>query len=100
MNMSEKNRILIVEDDPLMHGLYRKMLEREGFKILTAVDGLAAIEMQPNLSIDLIVLDLMLPKIDGLKVLEAIRADSLHKNLPVFILPNNFPPEAMHNAMK
>jgi DNA-binding response OmpR family regulator len=98
--MDQKKKILIVDDDPFMQSLYRKALEREGFTILTAVDGLAAIEMLPNLLADLVVLDLMLPKVHGLKVLEAIRADSHHKNLPVLILSNAYLPDVAQKAMK
>jgi DNA-binding response OmpR family regulator/DNA repair exonuclease SbcCD ATPase subunit len=101
MNMDEdqKKKILIVDDDPFMQNLYRKALEREGFAILTALDGLAAVEMLPTLSVDLIVLDLMLPKIHGLKVLETIRADNLRKNLPVLILSNAYLPDVAQKAM-
>jgi CheY-like chemotaxis protein len=56
--------------------------------------------MLPHLSADLVVLDMMLPKIHGLKVLEAIRADSLHKNLPVLILSNNYLPDIARKAME
>jgi DNA-binding response OmpR family regulator len=100
MSMDQKKNILIVEDDPFMQSLYRKALEREGFTILTAVDGLIAVEMLPNICVDLIVLDLMLPKIPGLKVLETIRADSQNKNLPVLILSNAYLPEMAQKAMK
>ncbi len=100
MSMDQKKNILIVEDDPFMQSLYRKALEREGFTILTAVDGLTAVEMLPNICVDLIVLDLMLPKIPGLKVLETIRADSQNKNLPVLILSNAYLPEMAQKAMK
>ncbi|HMD54547.1 MAG TPA: response regulator, partial [Phycisphaerae bacterium] len=100
MELDQKKKILIVDDDPFMQSLYRKALEREGFVILTALDGLAAVEMLPNLSVDLIVLDLMLPKIHGLKVLETIRADRIHKNLPVLILSNAYLPDVAQKAMQ
>jgi DNA-binding response OmpR family regulator len=100
MNMDEKRKILIVDDDPFMQSLYSKTLEREGFIIQSACDGLAAIEMVPHLSADLVVLDMMLPKIHGLKVLEAIRADSLHKSLPVLILSNSYLPDIAKEAME
>ncbi len=98
--MDPKKNILIIEDDPFMQSLYRKALEREGFTILTAVDGLNAVEMLPNVCVDLIVLDLMLPKIPGLKVLETIRADSKNKDLPVLILSNAYLPEMAQKAIK
>ncbi len=99
MDLDQKKKILIVDDDPFMQSLYRKALEREGFSILTALDGLAAVEMLPTLSVDLIVLDLMLPKVHGLKVLETIRTDRVHKNLPVLILSNAYLPDVAQKAM-
>ena len=95
-----KRNVLIVEDDPFMQSLYRMVLEREGFTILTAEDGLATIEMLPRMSVDLIVLDLMLPKISGLEVLEAIRADSRHNSVPVIILSNAYLPGVARMAAK
>jgi len=92
--------ILIVDDDPFLLSLYRKTLEREGFNILTAVDGADALEMLSHGGIDLVVLDLMLPKIHGLKVLEIIRADEVHKDLPVLILSNAYLQETAKLAMK
>ena len=100
MEQNEKKTILIVDDDPFLQGLFRRTLEREGFKTISAVDGLAAVEMLPGLSADFIVLDLMLPKLHGLKVLETIRADSRHKDLPVLILSNAYLPEIAKKAMK
>ena len=100
MNAEKKKNILIVDDDPFLQSLYRKTLEREGFNIVTAVDGLDAVEMLPNICADLVVLDLMLPKIHGLKVLETIRADSHLKDLPVLILSNAYLPETAQKAMQ
>ncbi len=92
--------ILLVDDDPFLQSLYRKTLEREGYVLLTANDGLAAVEKLSELAPDLIVLDLMLPKLDGLQVLEAIRANKLHKDLPVLIVSNAYLPQVAQKAMK
>ena len=95
-----KKNVLVVEDDPFMQNLYRMVLEREGFTILIAEDGLATIEMLPRMSVDLVVLDLMLPKISGLEVLEAIRADGRHNKVPVIILSNAYLPAVARMAAK
>jgi CheY-like chemotaxis protein len=100
MNTNQKSKILLVDDDPFLQCLYRKTLEREGFSLLTADDGLAAIEKLSELSADLVVLDLMLPKMDGLQVLESIRADRRHHDLPVLILSNAYLPQMAQKAMK
>lgn len=91
--------IVLVDDDSFTLTLYRKWLERAGFKVVCAPDGLAVIDMLPRLSADLIVLDLMLPKVQGLEVLEAIRADSRHQNTPVIILSNAYLPQNAGKAM-
>lgn len=100
MNPNQTKNILVVEDDPFMQTLYRKALEREGFTIHTAGDGQAAMEMLPILAVDLVVLDLMLPKVHGLQVLDAIRQSRLHQNLPVVILSNAYLPEVARKAME
>ena len=96
----QKKTILLVDDDPFLQCLYRKTLEREGFDMVTANDGLAAIEKIPELTPDLVVLDLMLPKLDGLQVLESIRSDKRHGDLPVLILSNAYLPQVAQKAMK
>jgi CheY-like chemotaxis protein len=91
--------IALVDDDSFTLNLYRNQLERAGFKTVSLPDGLAVIDMLPRLSADLIVLDLMLPKVSGIDVLEAIRADSHHKNTPVVILSNAYLPQNAGKAM-
>ncbi len=68
--------ILVVEDDAKMVQLLRLYLEREGFAVATAVDGRSALEIAQRARPDLVILDLMLPKLDGLEVTRRLRADS------------------------
>lgn len=84
----ERKSILFIEDDPVMQKVYRTRLEREGFRIESAEDGLIALEMLPTVRPDLVVLDLMLPKLHGLEVLKFIRADVNLKATPVIVLSN------------
>jgi DNA-binding response OmpR family regulator len=77
-------RLLVVEDQPkLLHSLERGLRE-EGYEVLTASDGETAYEMAGKNLIDAIVLDLMIPKRDGMSVLRSLRADGFNK--PVLIL--------------
>src|SRR5205823_10514110 len=75
--------ILVVDDDPKILQLVRMYLEREGFSVITAADGMAAVAAIRERGPRLMVLDLMLPTLDGFAVLRAARADS---DLPVLIL--------------
>jgi CheY-like chemotaxis protein len=78
--------ILLIEDDTFAIKLYGKALTREGFQVNVAEDGLAAVEMAPKLRPGLIVLDLMLPGLDGLEILKFIRGHQNLKDIPVIVL--------------
>ena len=75
--------ILVVEDEPQIAGLVRDYLEHAGFAVLTAGDGAGALALARTRRPDAIVLDLGLPKIDGLDVIRALRRDSA---VPIVIL--------------
>jgi len=73
---SDDAPILVVDDDPKILQLVRMYLEREGFAVITVADGLAAVAAIRERAPRLVVLDLMLPTIDGFEVLRAARAES------------------------
>ncbi|WP_026475729.1 response regulator transcription factor [Alkaliphilus transvaalensis] len=77
------NRILIVDDEPILVKGLKYSLEQDGYEVITAVDGEEALEKARNEKIDLILLDLMLPKIDGLQVCQRIRED---QQTPIIML--------------
>jgi DNA-binding response OmpR family regulator len=76
-------RILIAEDDPKQADVLRRYLERDGHLTAVAHDGRAAIEMARRRTPDLLVLDLMLPEVDGLDVCRVLRSEN---HLPVIML--------------
>ena len=76
METLRAQRILVVDDEPPLVELVRGYLAREGFTILTAADGPAAVEMVRDESPDVVVLDVMLPGFDGLEVCRQIRVFS------------------------
>lgn len=80
------HKILIVEDMESVINLLRSLLEREGFEVTTAQDGLEALEAVRREKPDLMLLDLILPGIDGLEVCRRIRADPVTTHLPIIIL--------------
>lgn len=77
-------RILVVEDDPKITSFLVKGLKQSGFAVDHAYDGDSGLEMASTVSYDAIVLDLMLPKLDGLSLLQRLRASSVAT--PVLIL--------------
>lgn len=81
-------RVLFVEDDALVAQMYRLKLELDGYSVEVASDGVAALEKARALLPDIIFLDIRLPKLDGLSVLEALRAEPATERIPVVILSN------------
>lgn len=81
-------KILIVEDDPLMLRLYQKAFGFEGFDVFVAANGQEGLEETRNSKPTLILLDIMMPKMNGLEVLEKLKADPETKKIPVVILTN------------
>ena len=80
--------IFIVEDDPVVVHVYRAKFVREGFGVEVAEDGLVAVRMLAAVKPDVVVLDLMLPKLSGGDVLKFIRSSPALKDTPVIILSN------------
>ncbi len=88
MNTNGK-RVLLVEDDRFLRRACEKSLHRQGFTISTAADGeeaLQAIQAEPP---DLILLDLLMPRVTGMEVLRALRSDEATRAIPVVILTNS-----------
>lgn len=75
--------ILVVDDDKDIVGAIAKLLEMEGYKVIKAYDGLEALEKLTENSIQLILIDVMMPKLDGLSTMMKIRAT---ENIPILVL--------------
>src|SRR6266699_1539286 len=92
--------VFLVDDDSSTANLYSSKLEQAGFRTELAFNKQAACDVLPNLSADLIILNLMLPKRGGFELLEAIRSDSRHKDTPVLVLSNAYLPEMTQKALR
>lgn len=79
-------KVLIIEDDPILLKMYRRKFENSGFDVSTATEGEAGIFEAVNGQPDFIILDLMMPKMDGAQVLKKLKSDEKTKNIPVAIL--------------
>ena len=76
-------KILVVDDEKLLVKGIKYNLEQEGYQVITAFDGEEAVRLAHDASVDLILLDIMLPKLDGLSVCRSIRGFS---NVPIIML--------------
>jgi DNA-binding response OmpR family regulator len=81
-----KKRILIVEDDPELLNLLRLSFKAAGFSIATASDGIEALKKARSVSPDAVVLDLVLPELDGFAVCETLRKNPDMAAIPVLML--------------
>lgn len=86
--MARKPSLLIVEDDPLLLRMYQDKFLKEGHKIRVATNGEDALEKIKDERPDVVVLDIMMPKMDGFQMLSTIKADPDLKNIPVIMLTN------------
>jgi len=84
--IKDKKSILIVDDDPAVLTIMKDELTSEGFEVDTAKDGRAGLQKTLQGNPDLVILDLMMPFMDGLEVLREIRADERCKDTAVMLL--------------
>lgn len=84
----DKKKILIVEDDVFIRDIYQVKFSQEGFDVTTAEDGIKAMEKLENLVPDIILLDIMMPYMNGMEVLRRIKSNELLKNIPIIMLTN------------
>jgi CheY-like chemotaxis protein len=93
-------RVLFVEDDPSVAQMYKLKLELDGYQVQVATDGEVALQMATASPPDMIFLDIRLPKMDGLAVLEALRANERTRHIPVVILSNYSERELVERGLK
>ncbi|MCX6765719.1 MAG: response regulator [Candidatus Moranbacteria bacterium] len=86
--MEKKKTILLVEDDAFVTDIYHTKLEQEGFAIMVAENGMEAIKRLEEQLPDLILLDIIMPYMDGIEVLKKIKEKKEWKNIPVILLTN------------
>lgn len=83
--MDEKKKILIVDDETQLVELLQIRLEANNYEVITAYDGLEGFEKAKKEKPDLIILDLMLPKMDGYRVCGLLKGDMRYKNIPIIM---------------
>lgn len=95
-------KILLVEDDPFLSSLLKNRLAKEGFEVIHARDGEEAVETLRTTPVQLVLLDIILPKRSGFEVMEEIRTDMQVKlqnaDLPIIVISNLGQPEDMEKG--
>ncbi|MFJ1735902.1 PleD family two-component system response regulator [Streptomyces sp. NPDC088254] len=79
-------RVLVVDDSKVIRQLIRVNLELEGFEVVTASDGAECLEVVHQVRPDLVTLDVVMPRLDGLRTAARLRADPLTRDLPLAII--------------
>lgn len=94
MDTKAARKILLVEDEASLKELYRELLFSEGLEVVIAEDGEAALEQIQNDTFDLVLLDIRLPKLDGLQVLKSLSPEN-RKHAGLIYMMTNFNDEAV-----
>src|SRR6266498_6092249 len=81
-------KILVVEDEKLIVNVLSQKFKKEGFSVFSAIDGLEGYKVALEKHPDLILLDIIMPRMDGLKMLSKLRTDPWGKTVPVVVLTN------------
>lgn len=93
-------KILVVEDDNFLANAYRVKLNKAGFEVKNAYDGIEALSVLQTYIPDLILLDIVMPKKDGFATLEEIKKQDQLKNIPVILASNLGQKEDMDRGLK
>jgi DNA-binding response OmpR family regulator len=88
-------QILIIEDDASVRLLLDKSLRARGYEVVACDDGLAGLTMLERLVPDLIIVDIMMPRLDGMTFVKAIKGNDSTKPIPVIFLTSNNDPKTM-----
>lgn len=97
--MQKRNQILVVDDAKMFQDIYKVKLMPEGFKVVTASNGKEALTLLSGGTIDLVLLDLNMPVMDGFKVLQAVKSDPKLSSVFVIVLSSRGQPEEVEKAI-
>lgn len=98
--MAYEKTILVVDDEPDVVSLLEATLKGDGFNVLTAYDGIAALDLCSTEKPDLVLLDIMMPMMSGYEVCEQIKANPLTQQIPVLCISSAHTPEARAQSIR
>ncbi|HET9849441.1 MAG TPA: response regulator [Candidatus Dormibacteraeota bacterium] len=96
--MAPQPRVLMIEDHPEIVELYQLKLQLDGYRVAVASDGVSGLEMARGLLPDVVLLDIHLPQLDGLQLLNALRKDDETRGLAVVCFSEDDSPELIREA--
>lgn len=99
-SMSTPIKVAIIEDDTFLAGMYEQKFRLEQMNPIMAYDGEAGLELVRAQKPDIVLLDIMMPKMDGWEVLQVLRSDQATKDIPVIMLTNLGQKEDVDLALK
>lgn len=97
--MAQPKKVLIVDDEKILLDLLSSKIGRKGFAVVEACDGEEGLQKALSEHPDIILLDIVMPKMDGITVLKKLRQDSWGKNVPVIILTNLNTAESVEDSV-
>ena len=100
MLKKEPKKIILIEDEELMNNLLKKKLEKEGYEIIVARNGEEGIEKIREIIPDLILLDIIMPRMGGFEVMEEVRKDKRLRLIPIIIISNSGQPVEIDRAKR
>lgn len=86
--MSTQKKVLVVEDDSFLSDIYKSKLTLQNFEVTTATDGQEALVLANQIHPDLIILDVLLPKKNGVEVLKQLKKSKATRDIPVIVASN------------
>ncbi len=98
--MQDKKRIIVIEDDAVLRDILSEKLEKSGYVVDSAPGGVVALEKIRAVKPDCIILDILMPLMSGIEVLEKLRADEALKDIPVIIISNSSQPLEIKRAQE
>lgn len=86
MTTADEGYILVVDDNEMNRDMLSRRLQRQGYTVTVAENGERALEMMREENFDLVLLDIMMPRLNGYQVLEQVKADQQLKNIPIIMI--------------
>lgn len=97
-NEQKNKKALLVDDDDFLLDMYSKKFEEDEFEVIIASDGETALEKLRSEEFDVLIVDLVMPEVDGFEVLHTLNEEGLNKNMKVIVLSNQGSTEDINKA--